>query len=81
MGVFTPSTSAHAQQRLGATITQNDNGVHTHAGRRVTWVCPAIAQEQLAQGSVWGTDLYASDSAICFAAIHAGVLQVGRREP
>jgi hypothetical protein len=33
--------------------------------------CPA---DCVASASVWGTDLYTSDSPVCAAAIHAGVL-------
>ncbi|WP_052388885.1 LCCL domain-containing protein [Belnapia moabensis] len=40
----------------------------------LTCICPA---EQMSQGSVWGTDLYTTDSATCRAAQHAGML--GRR--
>lgn len=40
------------------------------AGTRVTVRCPAGCGQE----SVWGTDLYSDDSAICAAAIHAGVL-------
>ncbi|MCB1323493.1 MAG: hypothetical protein KDK34_24760 [Leptospiraceae bacterium] len=32
--------------------------------------CPA----NCTSGSVWGTDTYTSDSAICMAAVHAGVI-------
>lgn len=34
-------------------------------------VCPV----NCTTGSVWGTDLYTSDSAICVAAVHAGVIK------
>jgi hypothetical protein len=41
-------------------------------GRRVTYVCPAVAASQ--DVVVWGTDVYSFDSAVCPAAVHAGVL-------
>ena len=34
-------------------------------------VCPA----KYKAGSIWGTDTYTTDSSICLAAIHAGVIQ------
>jgi outer membrane protein OmpA-like peptidoglycan-associated protein len=40
----------------------------------LTCICPA---EQVARGSVWGTDTYSGDSATCRAALHAGA--VGRQ--
>ena len=33
----------------------------------------------VANGSVWGTDVYTSDSNLASAAVHAGVLRVGQR--
>lgn len=33
----------------------------------------------VANGSVWGTDVYTSDSNLAAAAVHAGVLRVGQR--
>ncbi len=31
------------------------------------------------QGAVWGTEVYTSDSRLAAAAVHAGVLQIGRK--
>ena len=64
------------QDRIGADATTTPVGVHTQAGRRVSYVCPAISTAALGNAEVWGSDLYVSDSPICIAAIHAGVLQV-----
>jgi hypothetical protein len=73
------SSGAAAQQdRLGADVTTTPVGVHTHIGRRISYVCPAVTSAQIASVEVWGTDVYSSDSPICIAAIHAGVLQAGR---
>jgi hypothetical protein len=47
-------------------------------GRRVLFVCPAITEPA---GPVWGTDVYTADSVVCSAAIHAGVLSLGRAGP
>jgi hypothetical protein len=75
------SANSHAaaqQDRLGADATTTPVGVHTHIGRRISYVCPAVTSSQIASVEVWGTDVYSSDSPICIAAIHAGVLQAGR---
>ncbi len=37
----------------------------------ITVLCPG---DQKSDGSVWGTDTYTSDSSICNAAVHAGVI-------
>jgi hypothetical protein len=72
------SRAAAQQDRLGADATTTPVGVHTHIGRRISYVCPAVTSAQIASVEVWGTDIYSSDSPICIAAIHAGVLQAGR---
>lgn len=41
------------------------------SGATVTCFCPASASQE---GTVWGTDTYTDDSAICAAARHAGVV-------
>ena len=40
-------------------------------GGTLSCVCTG---EQAAQGTVWGSDVYTDDSAICRAAVHAGVI-------
>ena len=72
------SSAAAQQDRLGADATTTPVGVHTHIGRRISYVCPTVTSAQIASVEVWGTDIYSSDSPICIAAIHAGVLQAGR---
>jgi len=76
LGVRSPA--AAQQDRIGADATMTAVGVQTHVGRRVTYVCPAITATQIAAAEVWGSDVYESDSPICIAGIHAGVLQAGR---
>ena len=41
-----------------------------NAGAAFTVSCPA----NCAGGSLWGTDTYTTDSSVCMAAIHAGVI-------
>lgn len=43
-------------------------------GQRFTYACPAGGR---VSGAVWGTDLYTDDSAVCVAAIHAGLIAQG----
>lgn len=45
-------------------------------GRNETIACNCTAA-QIAQGTVWGTDVYTDDSSICRAALHAGVVPAG----
>ncbi len=42
-------------------------------GRNQSLACNCTAA-QVAQGTVWGTDVYTDDSSICRAALHAGVV-------
>ena len=70
---------ASAQQlSLGLAPTDSASGLAHLTGRRFVFVCPAI---DAPAGDLWGTDIYADDSAICTAAIHAGVLQFGQAAP
>jgi hypothetical protein len=64
---------ALAQRALGLAESQNPGT--TDAGKRLTFVCPA---SDGAKASVFGTDVYTTDSAVCAAAIHAGVLEPRR---
>lgn len=68
------STPALAQGMLGLTPFQNAGMLREHTGERFSLVCPAVKGSE---GKVVGTDVYAEDSAICYAAIHAGVLKPG----
>ena len=38
-------------------------------------VCPSIWWEELGERYVWGTDVYTDDSTVCFAAVHAGLIE------
>jgi hypothetical protein len=65
-----PLEPAAAQVSLGLLPTQ---GAGTNEpGRRLTFVCAAGTG---ANARVYGTDVYTVDSAVCPAAIHAGVLK------
>lgn len=68
------STTAVAQGMLGLMPHQNASMLRGYAGEIFTFVCPAIKG---VEGKVLGTDVYTEDSAICFAAIHAGALKPG----
>lgn len=69
-----PAASAQ-QTSLGLAETESPGGLVQEKGRRVNFVCPATTGTE---GDVWGTGTYAYQSAICRAAIHAGVLPRGQ---
>lgn len=68
-----PSVSAQ-QIQLGASAAMTATSFARQPGRRLTVVCAAV----VAPRSVWGSDNYSTDSSICTAAVHAGVLAPGR---
>ena len=45
--------------------------VYRTGGGALSCICTA---DQTAQGTVWGTDVYTDDSALCRAAVHAGAI-------
>jgi hypothetical protein len=66
--------SAHpsrANGPLGLLPTQAADAYRQHVGQRFTFVCPASDGMKT---YVYGTDTYTDNSAVCAAAIHAGVL-------
>ena len=71
---------SYGQEPLGLSAVQRPfqsaDESTTQAGKRFTFVCPA---SDGAGATVYGTDVYTADSAVCAAAIHAGVLK--QREP
>ncbi|MBR0664294.1 OmpA family protein [Roseomonas hellenica] len=71
-----PAASAEPAPSATAAPTQCPDDMTSYAGSDevLTCICPA---EQVARGSVWGTDTYSGDSATCRAALHAGA--VGRQ--
>jgi hypothetical protein len=42
------------------------------AGTQFDLACPALGNASM--GVIWGTDIYTADSAICAAAVHAGII-------
>lgn len=67
---------ASAQQAsIGITATEGAGSYGSLRDRRINFVCPAVTSPH---AQVWGTDLYDIQSAICPAAVHAGVLPPGR---
>jgi len=67
--------AAHAQTYFGLAPTQNAGAFRAQAGQALSFVCPA---SDGSKAKLYGTDTYTDDSAICAAAIHAGVLKPGR---
>src|SRR5262245_63473806 len=73
-----PPAPAQQQNSLGISGTFVASSFGQQPGRRITFICPAITTPE---GEVWGTDVYSTDSAVCIAAIHAGVLAFGEAGP
>ena len=46
------------------------NTLYATAGQQFTFVCPSGLNQSA--DDIWGTDIYTSDSSICYAAVHAG---------
>lgn len=67
-GVIGSTSVAHAQTDWGTNATAHRG----KNGQRLYYVCPAGGRSGYA--NVYGTDLYTDDSAICMAAVHAGVI-------
>lgn len=66
------SHAPSAQNAIGLSPGESASGLAFYPDRRYRFVCAAIAEPTK---NIWGTDVYADDSDICSAAIHAGVLQ------
>lgn len=76
-GLLAAGAQAASAQQASIAISPTDSasGFSRQTGRRLVFICPAIDQPS---PDVWGTDIYADDSSICSAAIHAGFLSFGR---
>jgi len=59
-------------QKNDLTWLDNASEFRDQIGQQFGFVCPALGD--LVMGLVWGTDIYTDDSAICAAAVHAGVI-------
>jgi len=57
---------------MTATWASNATAVSTTTGSLYSYRCPAGGTV----GSVWGTDAYTTDSSICTAAVHAGLISL-----
>jgi hypothetical protein len=53
------------------TCDQNAKSISEEVGKSFIIKCPASCN----MGTVWGTDAYTTDSSLCMAAIHAGVIK------
>jgi hypothetical protein len=67
----TPSFAGENFRNIAWAETVVNLGLRGHDGERFAFTCPA---NQSYAYSVWGTDYYTDDSAICAAAIHAGII-------
>lgn len=59
-----------AQAAVNVSCNDSVNGLNKKNAKAFSVVCPVNCK----MGSVWGTDVYTTDSAICIAAVHAGVI-------
>jgi hypothetical protein len=70
-----PAIALAQQQHLLVANERTDaRGFQGQEGRYMSFICPAgigVAEE------IWGTDVYLDDSAICTAAVHAGLFNPG----
>jgi hypothetical protein len=70
-GAQPPDGEAMAGGPIEAGCSFNATQIRREMGDTVQVVCPANCG---ATGATWGTDIYTGDSAICRAAIHAGMI-------
>lgn len=73
--VVIPTPVASQTAAPGATtIAWNNNAtsVQSHFEQTFSYYCPAAGTTQ----TIWGTDYYTSDSSICTAAVHRGLITV-----
>ncbi len=69
VGTFLLVGAAHAVTNVSC--TDSIKSLNKTATMSFSVMCPV----NCTSGSVWGTDLYTTDSAICVAAVHAGVIK------
>lgn len=67
----TESTSAGA---VAINWGTNANDYRNELGKKIHYICPPGGIPQ----AIWGTDSYTSGSSICTAAVHAGLITLGR---
>ncbi|MGG5818408.1 LCCL domain-containing protein [Falsiroseomonas sp. HW251] len=59
------------QTATGPQPCPDDMTAYAGSDEKLTCTCPAVSNPR---GSVWGTDTYTADSAVCAAALHAGAV-------
>ena len=69
-----PPPAAMPPQAIEAGCSFNSTQIHDGIGTAHLVSCPVNCA---GQGGLWGTDVYTGDTAICRAAIHAGLLSNG----
>jgi len=55
---------------INVSCSDSVNSLNKKSAKAFSVVCPVNCKT----GSVWGTDVYTTDSSICVAAVHAGVI-------
>lgn len=61
-------TASNSEEPTPISWTTSPNFVKTDAGLRASFECPPEGTA----GTVWGSDVYTTDSSVCTAAVHAG---------
>lgn len=69
--------AAPAATTVPATWSLTPSEYRGQTGARLVFECPPNPQ-RYEVGAVWGSDVYSDDSALCAAAVHAGVLTFER---
>lgn len=57
-------------QAINLSCTDSLNALNKKGVKELSVTCPVNCKS----GSVWGTDTYTTDSALCVAAVHAGMI-------
>ncbi len=68
---LTAATTSYAAAPLNISCTDSIKSLNKTATMDFSVICPV----NCTSGSVWGSSLYTTDSALCVAAVHAGIIK------
>lgn len=71
MFIFYVVSAVACKKAVDVKCNQSAKSISEEVGKSFSVKCPANCN----MGIVWGTDTYTTDSSICMAAIHAGVIK------
>lgn len=72
--VLAAAPAAAQQASLGVQGDITASNFNGQIDRRLSFICPGSTSFH----TIWGTDVYTNDSAVCAAAVHAGILKAGQ---